>query len=961
MPVSSQRFADEFASLLRTQRWVRFVVSGDALKRKLNSPGRFALTSIAAALCLASPLASALGLGRLNVQSALGEVLHAEIEVTSLTPEEQASLRIRVAPPEAYRAANVDYNPVLPSTRATFEKRPDGRLFVRLVSDRGVQEPFVDVILEISWATGRLVREYTLLFDPPASIRAGAQPTPGATTAPVMSAAPPAPTPLPPQTTAMTKAEQREAARAEAKARRDAQRAAAAEARANREEAAPAAPRNTATTAATDTAGSGASEDEIKVRSGDTLSKIAARVPKSGVSLDQMLVALFRANPSAFSGNNMNRLRAGVVLSVPSAETAQAIEPADARKTIVAQSADFGAYRQRLAEATLGTTPDAEPNKRRSGGKVQAAVEDKKLAANTSPDTLKLSKGGAMAPSAAGSAEDRLAGERQRQAEAARVAELNRNLTELKRVAGGASQAAPPPPKATATSPGTAATVAARAGSAPVAVQTPIATPTVPPLTAPPVAATTPAPTTPATTSTTTTTASTTTPSSVAPTVAGTSPAAAASAALPSTTMAATSTPLGTASAAGAAPVVVAGASGAGATPAAKPATAKPRPVTKPAPEPSFIDSITSGNPIYLGVAALVVLLGGYGAYRYTQRSKKDSGETSFLESRLQPDSFFGASGGQRIDTRDAGGSSSSMTYSLSQLDAIGDVDPVAEADVYLAYGRDLQAEEILKEAMRSNPERLAIRTKLLEVYAKRRDIKGFELLATQLFALTRGEGDDWAKAQELGAQIDPENPLYHAGGMPGRTAEGSEVAESLGASTLPQSVMPVTAPSSQFGSTIGNTTARDSAFDNIDLDLDNPDIGVPSRPAQLDTTEAIPPRPVAAAAAEPPSYNSTLKMPLVANEPGVHAAADRRDEPLPFDLSGISLDLDPSEAADVHDTSPGGLDESGDPLSRKLELAEEFQRIGDKDGARDLLREVLATASGATKTKAQGMLDRIT
>ena len=106
------------------------------------------------------------------MQSALGEVLRAEIEVTSLTPEEQASLRMRVAPPEAYRAANVDYNPVLPSTRASFEKRPDGRLFVRLVSDRGVQEPFVDVILEISWATGRLVREYTLLFDPPASIRA---------------------------------------------------------------------------------------------------------------------------------------------------------------------------------------------------------------------------------------------------------------------------------------------------------------------------------------------------------------------------------------------------------------------------------------------------------------------------------------------------------------------------------------------------------------------------------------------------------------------------------------------------------------------------------------------------------------------------------------------------------------------------------------------------------------------
>jgi len=143
------------------------------LKRNLKFSGRFALTSVAlAALCLTSPWASALGLGRLTVKSALGEALQAEIDVTDMTAEEQANLKIGVAPPEAYRAANVDYNPVLPTTRATLQRRPDGRLFVRLVSDRGVQEPFVDVILEISWATGRLVREYTLLFDPPATVRA---------------------------------------------------------------------------------------------------------------------------------------------------------------------------------------------------------------------------------------------------------------------------------------------------------------------------------------------------------------------------------------------------------------------------------------------------------------------------------------------------------------------------------------------------------------------------------------------------------------------------------------------------------------------------------------------------------------------------------------------------------------------------------------------------------------------
>jgi pilus assembly protein FimV len=449
--------------------------------------------------------------------------------------------------------------------------------------------------------------------------------------------------------------------------------------------------------------------------------------------------------------------------------------------------------------------------------------------------------------------------------------------------------------------------------------------------------------------------------------IAAAPPPAASAVTMPAPVVAAASTPAATASASamGTAPVLVAAASDAGSSPVAARAPASavaartPARPTRPAAEPSFIDSITSGNPLYLGLGALAVLAAAYGAYRYTQRSKKDSGETSFLESRLQPDSFFGASGGQRIDTRDAAGSSSSMTYSLSQLDAIGDVDPVAEADVYLAYGRDLQAEEILKEAMRSNPERLAIRTKLLEVYAKRRDIKGFELLATQLFALTRGEGEDWAKAQELGAQIDPDNPMYRAGGTPERPLEGGEVAEPLGASTLPQSIIPVPSQFGQsLGHSIGETTARDSAFESIDLDLDNPDIGAPSRPAALDATESMPPR-----SADPATYSTTLKMPLVANEAG--SAPDHRDEPLPFDLSGISLDLDqPVTVAEDPNTTPGGLaydsGDGGDPLARKLELAEEFQRIGDKDGARDLLREVLATASGTTKTKAQGMLDRI-
>ena len=861
------------------------------MKRKSKFSRRVTFTGAAAALLiLAAPNATALGLGRLSVQSALGESLRAEIEVISMTAEEASNLRIRVAPPESYRAANVDYNPVLPSTKAVLERRPDGRQFVRLTSDRGVQEPFVDVILEISWATGRLVREYTLLFDPPVTARTpapAAAPTAAAPTfnSPIISAAP-APAPMVPP--ALARADRRAAARAVAP-----ERAPSTEPRA-----------------------SGTQSDEYRVKAGDSLSRIAARTQRAGVSLDQMLVALFRANPQAFMDDNMNRLKAGVVLSIPSPDTAQAVPPSQARQVIMAQSADFGAYRQRLAGATIAAKP--EGSARVASGKVQATVEDRKAGTAAAPDKLTLSKG-----SAAGAAQaDLISKERERAASAARVAELAKNVDQLKKMQGPAGAAPGAAPAASVMAARPSATVVA---PPPVVVaQAPTPAPAVTPAAAvsPP-----PAPA----------------PVVVAPPVPGPASAVVATAPIAATPPA----------------VKPAASTVAAVKPGSRPGSAK-----APVEEPGMLGSLMDDNPLALGLGGLALaLLAAFGIYRYAKRAKKDSGETSFLESRLQPDSFFGASGGQRIDTRDAGGTSSSMTYSLSQLDAIGDVDPVAEADVYLAYGRDLQAEEILKEAMRSSPERLAIRTKLLEVYAKRRDTKGFELLATQLFALTRGEGEDWAKAQQLGAEIDPDNPMFQPGGVPTEPVlRGGEIVEPLGASTLPQSVVPVP---SQFGHSLPAPPTTDSAFGELDLDLDNPDIGNPTSPGGLDSTQAFPPEP----GAHSESFEtSTHKMPLVPNE--IEAQPDKRDEPLPFDMSGFSIDLDkppatsfgaePTAVPAFAETDLPAIDGDGtqDPMVRKLELAEEFRQIGDKDGARDLLREVLAKASGATRSKAQSMLD---
>ncbi len=834
--------------------------------RKLNA-GRFALSGLAiATACLWGLNAQALGLGRLTVQSALGEPLRAEIDVTSLTPEEAGTLTLRVASPDAYRAAGVDYNPVLPGTRVQLMKRQDGRSYLRVTSDRAVVEPFVDVILEMNWASGRLVREYTLLLDPPGTPRNMAA-APPPSVAPAISAAPtPAPMqPAPRVTQAAPPAG--DVAPAPSTERRTAPRA---------EAPAPAPKAATAPAPATPAAG-----DQYRVRPGDSLSRIAKAVQPQSVSLDQMLVALFRGNPDAFVDNNMNRLKAGQVLTIPSAEVAQQVPAPEAREVIRAQSADFAAYRQQLASGV--TTQKTEEPARQAKGSVQASVQDSKQAVAPTPDKLTLSQGGvkASAPEAA------ISKDAAKKDAAARVAELSRNVAELKQLQGeAASSAAPAPaPAVTATAAATPAASAAVVASVPVA------------------------------------------------------PVVAASA-----------------------PAVV----------AAAPAVQPPPKAAPPAParveEPSLLDSLLD-NPMTLpGAGVLVALIAGFGAYRLRGRLRKGERETSFLESRLQPDSFFGASGGQRIDTHDAPSatsSASSMSYSLSQLDAIGDVDPVAEADVYLAYGRDLQAEEILKEAMRANPDRLAVRSKLLEVYAKRRDTKGFELLAGQLFALTGPDHEEWHKAQTLGRQIDADNPLYAPGGQPDMLVrEGGRLVEPLDATTMPQSVQAKApaGPISQPGSL--------DESPNLDLELDLDLAGSTSSDAAPSALEVT--RPFTTGAAISDDAQFSIDLPGLDKPQAPASASAAAAGGLDFDLGELTLDDDKAGAASG--AAPLGADhdfaaslpsfelsdDDADPLARKLELAEEFRQIGDMEGARDLLEEVLASAEGSLKSKAQGMLNSL-
>jgi pilus assembly protein FimV len=266
------------------------------------------------------------------------------------------------------------------------------------------------MLVELNWASGRLVREYTFLLDPPDLNR-----------------------PVPAAAAAVTTPSVRpEAEKAVARPIGEAQTRPVTEARAPvATERAVAPPAKTAEGGAT-----------RAVVSGDTLGKIAAQTMPSGVSLDQMLVSLFRNNQDAFDGGNMNRLKAGKILSIPDAETVGKIAPSDARKEIVAQAADFNAYRQRLAGSAAAAPARDEGAKQEAKGKIAPKVEDKVPAAS-GKDKLEVSrtevardaKGKPLQGRISALEEDIVARDRALKEAGSRIAELEKNLNDLKKLA----------------------------------------------------------------------------------------------------------------------------------------------------------------------------------------------------------------------------------------------------------------------------------------------------------------------------------------------------------------------------------------------------------------------------------------------------------------------------------------------------------------------------------------------
>jgi pilus assembly protein FimV len=357
-------------------------------------PGRRSGPALATALVFAAGAAAGAELGRLTLQSGVGEPLRAEIEIRSLAPGEAPTLAARIPPPEVFWRANLEPSAALDRVRVAVERRPGNRHVVALRSSEPFEEPFVQLLVELRSAAGTAVREYPFLLEESRrGARAAAPSLPEVEVSPDRAARE-----APPERPARAAASERPGRDAPA-------REAPAREGPAREGPAREAP---------------ARADGYVVRPGDTLATIAQSRRYAGATLDQALVAIFRANEDAFEGGNLDRLRAGAALALPDPDEVRAVDPEEARRFVRDQ--------RRADDAPAAAPPAARaasPAPRSSGRDRDRLSVARAEAAAT----------GAGAAAGAAAREDDLASLQRAFAEAQeRIGLLERNLDDVRKL-----------------------------------------------------------------------------------------------------------------------------------------------------------------------------------------------------------------------------------------------------------------------------------------------------------------------------------------------------------------------------------------------------------------------------------------------------------------------------------------------------------------------------------------------
>ena len=299
----------------------------------------------------------AAGLGNFTLNSYLGQPFRAEIDIVSINKEDIPTLSAKLASRKTFEHLSVDYAPFLSEFEISIENRINGQLYVRITSPQQIVEPFLSILVELNWSSGHLTREYAVLLDPPEDSLEVALPA--------------------------VEVEAEIEAEAEVEAEIEAEAEAEAEA-----QVAPSAAQSEPVSAAKP------ETTYIPVKSGDNLTKIAQKAAYPNVQLNQMLVALHRANRKAFSGNNMNRLKTGPILRMPDASEVAAISPGEADKEVKMQTNNWELYRQKLAAEVSSASFVDKESAQTAAGKIVTKVDDSAKASVKQPEEkLSISNG----------------------------------------------------------------------------------------------------------------------------------------------------------------------------------------------------------------------------------------------------------------------------------------------------------------------------------------------------------------------------------------------------------------------------------------------------------------------------------------------------------------------------------------------------------------------------------------
>jgi len=804
----------------------------------------------------------ALGLGEIDLKSSLNQPLSAEVELLSATDAELAELKITIGSTAAFDNAGIERPLFLTKLRFDVKTKPDGTSVIRITSRDAVQEPFLDFLLELSWSKGRVLREYTVLVDPPVTMPAAAP----ALQAPVAQ-------PVTPSAHAPGSFQ-------------------------------PA--RRVTHTAQMPPVSVGPGEYG-PVKRNDTLWKVASQVrPDTGVSIEQTMLGLLRANPEAFQGNNINNLKAGYILRVPSREDMMSISRAEARRESRAQ---YAAWREARGLP--------QPVQAQGATQVAAPVAESRLEL-VSPDTA---EGGVATGSTQDDAQlqklqsellmaNEAVEEQRRQGEdmSSRLSVLEEQIINMQRLIqlkdeelarlqaqAGVESAEQPFTEletgealAEAEEPALSTETDSVAGDE-FADADPFDA-----------------------------------DAAFDETVAETAVADAEMDEVPTEGLIEDSVEED----------VVA------ATPEVEPVVSDPVVPDTVVPA-GFIDQLLA-NPLWLGAGGIVLALLAFFGLR-----RKRGVETEFQESILQAAQEGSAAASdselvaaEPVSTQPVTSESSLLSeFAVSDMGSIksgGEADPLAEADVYLAYGRFQQAEDLIKDALENDAEQEDLNLKLLEIYLAGRNKSSFDEHAQGILArLENSEDPQWEKVAEMGRELSPENPIYQAGNVAAVATDEDAEIDSL------SDVMDFS-----MDEEVAETGEIKDAEEGLDFDLDLSF----DADANAEQPDSVEPAPSINSAEQPEASAPELKVAMDSVEPD----AMELDTALDFDLEGFELGSEAETEAELEgDGELTDLDE----VSTKLDLARAYIDMGDPDGAKSILDEVMDEGNDDQKDEARGIM----